>query len=233
MAVTIGPNDVNLYESPLPELLYEATGITPVEDGGHVVLADLGVQSAQRLGIGDVGGNVVVGMWPAELKEQAKYLYGQRLGRPMIAAARKRGWTAEPSPHLAFRNASPGLRLYMAPHLDAAEYARRWEEGDLERVGAHAREDVRGELWPWLKSRAYVTDGDDSVLEEWLDTRLGNRPALLRPGLRLKRTWPANVLASPGEASALAQEIRADVDSILAAAHEPRLPATHTTGQRS
>jgi hypothetical protein len=226
MAVTIGPNDVDLYESPLPDLLFKATGIAPVQAGGHVLLDDLGVQSAQRLGIGDVGGNVVVALWPAELKEQAKYLYARQLGRPMIAAARERGWTAEPSPHLAFRNASPTLRLYMAPHLDAAEYARRWEEGDLERVGAHAREDVRGELWPWLKSRGYVSDRDDSVLEEWLDTRLGNRPALLRPGLRLRRTWPADALASPGEASALAREIRADVGAILAAAHEPPLPAT-------
>jgi hypothetical protein len=106
------------------------------------------------------------------------------------------------------------------------EYARRWEEGDLERVGAHAREDVRGELWPWLKTRGYATEGDDSVLEEWLDTRLGNRPALLRPGLRLKRAWPGNALASPGEASVLADEIRADVDAILGAAQEPALPAT-------
>jgi hypothetical protein len=145
----------------------------------------------------------------------------------MIAAARKRGWTAEPSPHLAFRNASPLLRLYMAPHLDAAEYARRWEEGDLERVGAHARADVRGELWPWLKTRGYATDGDDSVLVEWLETRLGKRPALLRPGLRLKRAWPRDTLASRREASALAEEIRADVDAILVAAHEPALPAAN------
>jgi hypothetical protein len=181
---------------------------------GHVLLEDLGVQSAQRLGIGDVGGNVVVALWPAELKEQAKYLYGGRLGRPMIAAARERGWTAEPSPHLAFRNASPTVRLYMAPHLAAAEYARRWEEGDLERVGADARADVVRDLWPWLKSRGYATDSDDRVLEEWLDTRLGNRPALLRSGLRLKRTWPGNALASPREASELAEEIRSDVDAI-------------------
>jgi len=233
MAATIGPNNVNLYESPLPDLLYRATGITPVESGGHVVLADRGVKSTQRLGIGDVGGNVVAGLWPAELKEQAKYLYGQRLGRPMIAAARERGWTVEPSPHLAFRNASPPLRLYMAPHLDAAEYARRWEEGDLERVGAHAREDVRSELWPWLKGRGYATDGDDRVLEEWLGTRLGNRPALLRPGLRLKRVWPGSALASPDGASALAEEIRGDVEAILGAAHESALPATQSPGGRS
>ena len=48
MAATIGPNDVDLYESPLPDLLHRATGITPVDAGGHVILADLGVQSAQR-----------------------------------------------------------------------------------------------------------------------------------------------------------------------------------------
>jgi hypothetical protein len=77
---------------------------------------------------------------------------------PRITPARGRGWTAEPSPHLAFRNASPPLRLYTASHLDAAEYARRSEEGDLERVGAHARADVRGQLWPWLKGRGYATE---------------------------------------------------------------------------
>jgi hypothetical protein len=186
MAVTIGPNDVDLYEWPLPDLLHKATGITPVQAGGHVLLEGLGVRSAQRLGIGDVGGNVVVALWPAALKEQAKHLYGRRLGRPMIAAARERGWTAEPSPHLAFRNASPTVRLYMAPHLDAAEYARRWEEGDLERVGAHAREDVRGELWPWLKTRGYATDGDDSVLEESTRRSPRRRRTRTRPG----RGWP-------------------------------------------
>jgi hypothetical protein len=77
-----------------------------------------------------------------------------------------------------------------------------------------------------LKSRGYVSDRDDSVLEEWLDTRLGNRPALLRPGLRLKRTWPGDALASPGEASELAEQICSDVDAILGAAQEPALAAT-------
>jgi hypothetical protein len=74
MAVTIGPNDVDLYESPLPDLLRRATGIAPVEAGGHVLLDERGVQSAQRLGVGDVGGNVGVALWPAELKEQARYV---------------------------------------------------------------------------------------------------------------------------------------------------------------
>lgn len=226
VAATIGPDDIALYESPLPELLREVSGMTPVESGSHVMLDERGVRSTQRLATGDVGGSVVVALWPAELKEQATYLYGRRLGRPVVAMALTRGWSAKPSPHLAFRNSPSRLRLYMAPPLDAAEYARRWEEGDLEHVGAYARANVRRELWPWLKSRDYATDDDDPVLDEWLATRLGKRPAFLRPGLRLKRSWPRDPTASPRERSALAGEIRADVDAILAAAREPGLPAT-------
>jgi len=114
VGATSGTRDIVLYESPLPELLSETSGIPPVEAATHVMLDEIGVQSAQRLAIGDVGGNVVAALWPADLKEQAKYLYGTRLGRPTIAAARKRGWTAEPSPHLAVRNSPSPLLLYMA-----------------------------------------------------------------------------------------------------------------------
>ena len=231
MAATIGPNNVDLYESPLPDLLHGATGITPVQAGGHVLLDDLGVRSAQRLGLGDVGGNVVVALWPAELKEQAKYLYGRRLGRPMIAAARERELD-RPSraPHLAFRNTSPTLRLSMAPHVDAAGTPGGGRKGTWSGSERTPARTSATSCWPWLKSRGYATDSDDSVLEEWLDTRLGNRPALLRPGVRLKRTWPGNALASPGEASALAEEIRADVDAILGAAHEPLPPGDAAVG---
>jgi hypothetical protein len=226
MAATIGPNDVNLYESPLPQLLRETSGIQPVNAGTHVMLKGYRVRSIRRLAIGDVGGRVTVSVWPAELKEQAKYLYGQRLGRAMIATARERGWTAKPNPHLAFRNSAAARCLYMEPQLDAAEYARRWEEGDLERVGAHQRADIRADLLPWLKSRGYATDDDDPVLEEWIATCLGNRPTFLRPGLRLSRAWRTDALASPLEPSALADEVRSDVDAILRAAGEPPLPAT-------
>lgn len=226
VAASIGPNDIAVHQSPLPELLREVTGIATVESGTHTMLDDCGVRSTQRLAIGDVGGQVVAALWPAELKEQAVFLYGRRLGRTMIAAARSRGWSAEPSPHLAFRNSAAQVRLYMTPRLDAAEYARRWEEEDLRHVGAYDCAEVRRRLWPWLKSRGYANDSDNDVLDEWLSTRLGNRPAFLRPGLRLKRRWPTEPDASPRTGSALAAEIRADVDAILAAADEPALPAT-------
>ena len=215
MAAAIGADDLDITESPRPDLLYAISGIEPVEKDTHVLLEPHGVQSTHRLAAGDPGGTLHLALWPAELKTQATYLYGQRLARPMIETARAQGWTADPSPHLAFRNSQPALRLYMAPPIDASEYARRWEEGDLERVGAHSRADVRGSLWPWLKCRGYATDTDDGVLEEWLSRCLGDRPALMRPGLRLKR------VCRSGETP---EALRVEVNAILAAAGEPALP---------
>jgi hypothetical protein len=217
VATTIGADDVGLFASPQRDLLRAISGIDPVEKGTHVLLEPHGVRSSHRLAAGDVGGALWVALWPAELKEQATYLYGQRLAGPMIEASRAHGWTAQPSPHLAFRNSQPALRLYMSPPLDASEYARRWEDGDLERVGAHSRAEVRQTLWPWLKSRGYATDADDEVVEDWLSRCLGNRDALLRPGLRLKRECGS--ATSP-------ETLRREVDAILAAAGEPLLPAS-------
>jgi hypothetical protein len=214
---TIGANDVDFFASPLPRLLRAVSGIEPVEKGTHVLLDAHGVRSTQRLAAGDRGGTRWVALWPGELKEQATYLYGQRLARPMIEVARANGWTAAPSPHLAFRNSPAARRLYMAPEVDASEYAGRWEDRDLEWVGAHSAADVRRRLWPWLKSRGYAADADDEVLEEWLSERLGNRPALMRPGLRLKRRCDPDTGA---------ETLRREIDAILTAAGEPVLPAT-------
>jgi hypothetical protein len=201
MTATIGPDDFDLTASPRPDLLRAVTGLEPVPAQTHVLLADYGVNSCQRLAAGDAGGRVTFGLWPAELKEQAKHLYGRRLGRPMISAARAHGWSAAPSPHLAFWNAAPIVRLYMSPSLDAADYARRWEDEDLEWVGAYAPAEVRSTLWPWLKRRGYADVEDDSTLETWLTTRLKKRLAFVRPGLRLKRQCGADDLLNMRAAS--------------------------------
>ena len=183
-----------------------------------------GVRSAQRLALSGFGGGLVVALWPCELKPQAEYLYGQRLATPMIARARELGWTVAPNPHLAFRNSSPGQRLYMGPRLDAAEYAGRWENGDLGRVGQYQRDEVRRTLWPWLLDRGYAEPGDEGALDAFLDTQLGNRPAFLRPGLFFKRYWDSQALAAAGGIRGAASTIRDEVNAILASGHEPDLP---------
>jgi HNH endonuclease len=84
--------------------------------------------------------------------------------------------------------------------------------------------EVRTTVWPWLKERGYVDDGDDPVLELFLNRQLGNRPAYLRPGLRLKGRWEHQEVAAVGGLVGLLPLIRADVNAILAAAAEPPLP---------
>ena len=223
MRSTIGADDVELFQEPLPGLLAAISGIQPEPAGLHVLLDKHGVFSTQRLALSGFGGGVVAALWPGEFKVQANYLYGQRLGARVVAASLKRGWAAEGSPHLAFRNSAPSQRLYMKPDVDALEYARRWEDGDLREVGAHSRGDVLRKLWPWLKQRGYVDAGDDATLDLWLREQLGNRPALLRPGLRLKGHWDAEALAAIGGQRGLSDVIRADVNAILASANEPLL----------
>jgi hypothetical protein len=206
-------------------LLGEISGITPVESGGHVRLEKHGVQSVQRFALADVGGGLVGGLWPAELKSQAKHLYALGLATPMIAPARELGWSVKASPHIAFFNSTPAQRLYMSPALDPADYARRWQSGDLEHVRQYATNEVRESLWPWLKQRSYASDDDDATLEQFMSRTLKRRPAHLRPGLRLTRRWHLEEVRRLGD-PAVARAIRADVDAILRAAGEPPLPAS-------
>ena len=93
---------------------------------------------------------------------------------------------------------------------------------------AASRQEITGTLWPWLKERGYADDDDDATLELFLDTKLGRRPAYLRPGLRLKRRWDIEAVQAVGGLGGLAAEVRADVNAILAAAGEPPLPTADT-----
>jgi hypothetical protein len=213
MTATIGPDDIDIHESPRPQLLRAVSGLKPVDRGTHVMLDEVGVRSAQRLAVGDIAGITWLALWPAELKVQAQYLYGERLARPMLSAARAAGWEVSPVPQLAFWNAPPALRLYIAPPIDAIEYARRWEDGDLQWVGAYSASEIRRSVWPWLKERGYVRGDDDQVLDEWLQRCLQRRPAFLRPGLRLRRR------CDPSETT---EALHHAVNVVLAAADEPQ-----------
>ena len=86
---------------------------------------------------------------PAELADQARYLYGRGLGSALVAAAIERGWTVEPSQAVGFWNSSPATRLYMRQSIgQAAWYAACWEDEDaLRRIGGNfAQEDIKHEL---------------------------------------------------------------------------------------
>jgi hypothetical protein len=229
MAAQIGTDGLDLPGDPCPKLLADVTWVQPERGGEWVNLAKQhpGFRSAQRFHstqrlrvrvLAD-GSGVEVATYPAELGEQARYLYGGGLGPALVDAGRERGWKVEPSPHIAYWRASPGRRLYMCPPVDALRYVACWEDKDgLGRVHGYTREEVEDELWPWLKQRGFADDGDNVELRRFLDECLPRKQrAHMRPGLRFRRVWKSE----PG--SALAERIRNDFDAVFAVANEPAL----------
>jgi len=219
----IGADDIGFFNSPRPQLLRQITNIEPEASGVHVLLdGSAGVRSTQRLALGETDGVIVVALWPAELKPQADYLYREGRGKAMVFAARELGWDVRPSPHIGFFTSSPSQRLYMAPELDAADYAARWEGPDGLRIGQYSSAEVRQDLWPWLKARGYASGEDEDVLDQFL-TILGRRPAHLRPATRFRRFRTEAETARLGH-DKLARSVRREVTAIWEAAGEPRLP---------
>jgi len=229
MTAQIGDNGLDLFGGPSPELLAGVARAQPGRSGEWVDLARQGFRSTQRMRLGDLGNGVTLVTWPAELQPQARYLYGDRLGSALVAAALGRGWAVEPRPHLAYHTAPPGRRLYMRPPVAPLDYVARWENGDgLHRVRSYAREDIEHDLWPWLKQQGFADDGDDVELLRFLGDFLGRRPAHMRPGLRFRRVWTSAEVGGLGPG--LAEAIRSEFNAVFAVAREPALGSTEAAG---
>ncbi|HZT16887.1 MAG TPA: HNH endonuclease [Gaiellaceae bacterium] len=222
MTAQIGADGLELFGDPRPELLAEVVRVQPEPGGEWAHLGRLGFHSTQRLRVSELAGGVVVATWPAELAPQARYLYGRGLGSSLVAAAIEKGWTVEPSPHIAYHTAPPSRRLYMRPSIEPLGYVARWEEEDgLRRVGNHTREEVERDLWPWLKEEGFADESDDAELRRFLDAFLLRRPAHMRPGLRFRRVWTLAAATELGPG--LAEAIRREFDTLFALAQEPPL----------
>jgi hypothetical protein len=233
MTAQIGVDRPHLVGDPRPELLTEVARVQPRAAGDWVDLEKLSFRSTQRLWIGDRADGLVLVTWPAELADQARYLYGRGLGSALVAAALERGWSVEPSPHIGFWNSWPSQRLYMRPSVAPLDYAACWVGADGSRHfgGNYSAEYVEHELWPWLKQRGFADDGDDTVLRRFLDKLPAKRDTQMRPGLRFSRVWTAAEAAEMG--SALADTIRSDFDAVFVVAEEPGLSSAVFAGQRT
>lgn len=225
MTAKVGADGLDIFGDPRPELLVGVVRIRPEQNGEWADLEDRpgrpGFRSTQRLWISDVAGGIAVATWPAEKGTQSRYLYGRGLGSVLVTAALERGWTVEPSPHIAFYNSPPASRLYMRPAIAPLDYAALWEEKDALRRIRYPREDVERQLWPWLKRTGLADDRDDPELGRFLGEFLRMPKADMRPGLRFRRVWTSAEAAelAPG----LAETIRSEFDAVFAAAHEPPL----------
>lgn len=230
----------------LRSLLREATGIKPERAGLVHVRLDtaLGVASLQRAALDvedtrtgapsrahpeeheQAGERLTLHLWPGELKRQAEHLYSHGHAESLCELLEREGedWRVQPQPLLGFRNAPVRTRVYLTCELDPAEYARRWQGEDWKKVGAHHRNHIRPDLWPWLLERGYASERDAARLDPFLHA-LGRRFAHLRPSIHVSRSWSwgqAEVLDDEGR---LPGEIRDALNNVLSLLDEPLLPS--------
>jgi hypothetical protein len=211
----------------LRSLLREASGLQPERIGlAHVRLdTTLGVASMQRAALDLDGRELVLHMWPGELKRQAEHVYSAGHAERLAALPESAGaaWRVEPQPQLGFRNAPARTRVYLTCRLDAATYVRRWRGEDWAWVGAHQPETILDELWPWLLRRRYASARDRARVESFLHT-LGRRHAHLRPSIHVARAWSFDEATELDDEGLLAGEIREAINCVLALLDEPELP---------
>lgn len=224
----------------LRSLLREATGIVPERAGLVHIRLDtaLGVASLQRAALDvedtradspsrahpegrrQAGERLALHLWPGELKAQAEQLYAGGHAESLCELLDEDGWQVRPQPLLGFRNAPVRTRVYLTCRLDPAEYARRWQGDDWRQVGAHHRNHILPELWPWLLERGYASERDRDRLDPFLHA-LGRRFAHLRPTIHVSRSWEWSEAERLDDEGLLPGEIRAALNRALGLLGEP------------
>jgi hypothetical protein len=214
----------------LRALLREATGIVPERAGLVHVRLDvaLGVASLQRAALDIEEERLTLHIWPGELKAQAEQLYAGGHAEDLctlLGEDEPRAWQVKPQPLLGFRNAPVRTRVYLTCMLDPAEYARRWQGEDWKQVGAHHRNHILPDLWPWLLERGYASEHDRARLDPFLHA-LGRRFAHLRPSIHVTRSWDWNEAERLDDEGLLPGEIHDALNRVLGLLGEPQLPFT-------
>ena len=187
--------------------------------------AAIGTVTTQRLSLRAQVEGLALCTWPAELKPQATAMYqAGRVSRLVkFIAEDQQPWQASPNVHLAYWSAPAHNRLYLKHHCETTEYLHRWLGDDFAHVRAHPRDRIWDDLWPWLLRRDYADHSDKSRLTDFIPL-LGNRPALLRPGIALKRLWPWEEVEELNRNGHLVSEIRSAIADVLTALDEPLPP---------
>jgi hypothetical protein len=212
----------------LRSLLREATGIEPERAGLVHVRLDtaLGVSSLQRTALDVEAERLTLHLWPGELKAQAEQLYTGGRAESLCELLGEDGpgaWQVKPQPLLGFRNAPVRTRVYLTCRLEPGEYARRWQGEDWKKVGAHHRNHIVADLWPWLLERGYASAPDRDRLDPFLHA-LGRRFAHLRPTIHVSRSWDWNEAERLDDERLLAGEIHDALNRVLGLLGEPQLP---------
>jgi hypothetical protein len=170
------------------------------------------------------GERLILHLWPGELKPQAEQLYAGGRAERLCELLDEEGWEVRPQPLLGFRNAPVRTRLYLTCELHPREYAQRWQGPDWKRVGAHHRNHLREDLWPWLLERGYASPADEKRIDPFLRA-LGRRFAHLRPSMHVTRSWDWDQALSLDDEGRMTGEVHAALNRALALLGEPLLGA--------
>lgn len=202
-------------------LLAQATRLE-VREAHHLHALLPGAASVQRVALEARAEALAVALWPGELKPQAQHLYGDMTRVQRLAAlAEEDGWQVRPNPHVSYFKAPAPRRWYLTSALSPSAYLRQWGAEDLPQVGAHGRDELERELWPWLLKRGYGQSADRPGLERLLATR--HERFFLRPGVEVIRYWDWDHAQRLDEEQRLEDEIAQAIDRVLSLLDEPLL----------
>jgi hypothetical protein len=118
------------------------------------------VIAVERVGMWIDGGDVRLGMWPAELQPQYNRVYSDPTKvEGLIALGDEEDWELNSNFHLGFRFAGPQQRWYPKRHLTGPAYVRQWIKDFRDgRARGGTRQRIQDlSFRRWLKDRATHT----------------------------------------------------------------------------
>lgn len=178
------------------------------------------------------GGNICLGMWPAELKPQYELVYSDPTKvEALIALSERPNWELGANFHLAYWLAAPGKRWYPRRHLSGPEYLRQWID-DLRdrRPGRRPRAELDDTGFrQWLIKRRYAAESELATLDAWRDA-LPREHFDVRPSIEVTCSWQLADAIAGDRRNEFVTDVRAAIDRVLSALGEPVLEALQRTG---
>ncbi|WP_425005598.1 macro domain-containing protein [Mycolicibacterium sp. S3B2] len=225
----------------LDAVLQRATGLSPIASAAEGTLVPRGdrlypgvtikfaardVRSADRATLFADGHSVHLGVWPAELQPQYRYLYSDRARVDALLELDARAdFTVEPNFQLAHRFAQPLQRWFPTRLLSAEDYLGQWiDDFHTGCAGGRTHAEVADPgFFSWLVERRYALAAEEDSLHQWLDSKKSGIQIHIRPGVQIRRTWShAEEFASESQ-NDFAAQVRKAIDQMLTALGQENL----------
>ncbi len=190
------------------------------------------VRAVDRVNMWLDGGNISLGMWPAELKPQYERVYSDpKKVEALVALADLPNWDIAANFHLAYWLAATAKRWYPRRQLSGPEYLRQCIDDFRDhRPGRRPREDLDDKSFRrWLIQRRYASESELATLDVWRDA-LPRDHFDIRPSVEVTRSWRLADAVARDRRNEFVIEVCAAIDLILSVLGEPKLRALQHAG---